>query len=60
MDDDVHPSPGRSIIHTVAQGDTYESIAQRYYGAAHEWPRLFRHNRNVGILTPGDQLVIPR
>jgi nucleoid-associated protein YgaU len=49
--------------HTVADGETFASIAQLYYGSAHYDEALRRFNRGriagPGWLTPGDLLVIP-
>ena len=62
---------GRSLIqpyhgfgqHTVVAGDTLSGIAQRFYGDAAGWNRIFEANRNVlgdpNLIRPGQVLRIP-
>jgi nucleoid-associated protein YgaU len=33
-------------LYTVVAGDTLRSIAQRFYGDANQWPRIFNANRD--------------
>lgn len=40
------PEP-RVEYYTIAKGDTLSAIAQRYYGKASEYPRIFEDNREV-------------
>ena len=52
---------GTSYI--VKQGDTLSAIAQREYGNAGEWQRIFEANRDQiedpDLIQPGQQLRIP-
>jgi nucleoid-associated protein YgaU len=34
------------VQYTVVAGDTMSSIAQRFYGDASQWPRIFEANRD--------------
>ncbi|GAA1812355.1 LysM peptidoglycan-binding domain-containing protein [Nesterenkonia flava] len=52
--------------HTVVQGDWLSKIAQRYYGNAMEWPRIYRANKaeidkrgNPDRIFPGQRFRIP-
>jgi type IV pilus secretin PilQ/predicted competence protein len=48
--------------HTIDQGETFESLAHRYYGSdlyAESLRHLNKDRINGGGLRPGDQLVIP-
>lgn len=41
-------SQGRKVeFYVIEKGDTLSAIAQRYYGKASEYPRLFEANREV-------------
>ncbi len=64
------PEPGRvakakttSLRHTVADGDTLFSLAERYYGDGGRSGEIFQANRRVlrtpEELPPGTELVIP-
>lgn len=61
------PEPGPvpcGGTYTVIAGDTLSSIAQRAYGDANQWPRIFDANRAVigsdpNLIFPGQQLFIP-
>ncbi|MCC6177589.1 MAG: LysM peptidoglycan-binding domain-containing protein [Chloroflexi bacterium] len=50
--------------YTVVSGDTLSAIANHFYGAANEWPRLFEANRhqiaNPNLIFPGQVLRIPQ
>ena len=50
--------------YTVQSGDTLSAIAQREYGDAGEWRRIFDANRdqldNPDLIHPGQELSIPR
>ena len=57
------PSPGTDV-YTVEPGDTMRSIAQKVYGDANSWPRLYDANRDMigpdpDTLQPGTLLRIP-
>jgi nucleoid-associated protein YgaU len=47
----------------VATGETLATIAEREYGDARQWPRIFEANRDrlsdPNILTPGQKLRLP-
>jgi LysM repeat protein len=49
--------------YTVQRGDTLSSIAQRFYGSAGDWNRLYAANRSVlrnpDTIFPGQVLAIP-
>lgn len=49
--------------HTVESGDTLSGIAERYYGDANQWPRIFEANgdqlSNPDVIEPGQVLRIP-
>ncbi len=63
---------GRALIdpyhgfaqYTVVPGDTLSAIAQQWYGAAAQWPRIFEANRhqltNPDRIVPGQVLRIPQ
>ena len=63
---------GRALIdpyhgfaqYTVVPGDTLSAIAQQWYGAAADWPRIFEANRhqisNPDLIFPGQVLRIPQ
>lgn len=50
-------------VYTVKEGDTLSKIAQREYGDAGEWRRIFEANRNSiedpDLIYPGQKLQIP-
>jgi nucleoid-associated protein YgaU len=50
--------------YTVRPGDSLSAIAQRYYGDASAYMRIFEANRdkldNPNLIQPGQQLVIPK
>lgn len=49
--------------YTVAEGDTLSAIAERHYGDANAWPRIFEANRdqldNPDLIYPGQVLRLP-
>jgi LysM domain len=58
------PSSAAAKTHTVAPGDTLAKIAQRYYGNAALWPKIYAANRSIiganpNLLRPGQVLAIP-
>lgn len=50
--------------YTVVAGDSLSAIAQHWYGAANQWPRIFEANRhqisNPNLIFPGQVLRIPQ
>jgi nucleoid-associated protein YgaU len=50
--------------YTVQAGDSLSKIAQRYYGNAADYMRIFEANRDKlkdpNLIHPGQQLVIPK
>jgi nucleoid-associated protein YgaU len=59
------PSPTASDEYTVEAGDTLRSIAQRVYGDAEQWRRIYDANRETigpdpDTLNAGTRLRIPR
>ena len=57
------PGPSQEKTHTVAAGDTLTSIAQKYYGDASKWSKVFDANRDTlptaNALQLGQKLKIP-
>jgi nucleoid-associated protein YgaU len=51
-----------SCLYTVVSGDTLSGIAQKVYGDASLWPRIFQANRNQidnpDVILPGQKLRI--
>jgi nucleoid-associated protein YgaU len=49
--------------YTVKKGDTLSAIAQREYGDANEWRRIYESNRDKiddpDLIHPGQQLTLP-
>ena len=60
---DTTPSGNGTRSYTVKAGDTLSHIAQRYYGKASDWRRIYDANRgtieNPDLIHPGQQLSIP-
>jgi nucleoid-associated protein YgaU len=58
-----HEEP-RQETYTVESGDTLSAIAERFYGNANDYMRIFEANRNKldnpDVIQPGQELVIPR
>jgi nucleoid-associated protein YgaU len=56
-------SPGPEI-YVVQSGDSLSAIAQRLYGDANAYTRIFEANRDKisdpNLIHPGQELVIPR
>jgi nucleoid-associated protein YgaU len=57
------PAPPAEQTYSVESGDTLSAIAERFYGDANEWPRIFDANRdqldNPDLIQPGQVLCIP-
>jgi hypothetical protein len=57
------PAAPAEQSYTVADGDTLSAIAEQFYGAADQWPRIFEANRdqldNPDLIYPGQVLRIP-
>ena len=56
-------SSGTAATYTVKSGDTLSAIAQRVYGKARHWQRIFEANRdtidNPDRIFPGQVIVLP-
>ena len=52
------------MTYTVVSGDTLSGIAQRFYGDASAYMRIFEANRDKlndpNLIHPGQELVIPQ
>lgn len=50
-------------IHVVVKGDSLSKIAQREYGDAQQWRRIYEANRDVvqnpDLIYPGQKLRLP-
>ena len=59
----AEPAPAPERTYTVQEGDTLSAIAERFYGSAGEYPRIFEANRdqldNPDVIYPGQTLRIP-
>jgi hypothetical protein len=57
------PEAAAEQSYTVVEGDTLSAIAERFYGSANEWPRIFEANRdqldNPDLIQIGQTLRIP-
>jgi nucleoid-associated protein YgaU len=60
------PAGGRQAAartYTVRKGDSLSKIAEREYGDAHHWRRIFEANRDQiddpDLIHPGQNLMIP-
>ena len=55
------PASGRSYV--VVKGDSLSKIAQREYGDAQQWTRIFEANRDIitdpDLIYPGQALRLP-
>jgi len=54
--------PEGTAVHTIVPGDTFWSLAERFYGDPYLWPQIWEENRYVldaHWIYPGDPLVIP-
>jgi nucleoid-associated protein YgaU len=62
--DDMAPVAPAQETYRVESGDTLSAIAQRFYGDAGAYMRIFDANRdkldNPDMIHPGQELVIPR
>ncbi len=58
------PDATTEANYTVVEGDSLSKIAQRFYGDAKEWRRIFEANKdqieNPDLIHPGQVLRIPR
>lgn len=58
------PADVPAATYTVAPGDSLSKIAQREYGDASEWKRIYEANKgtikNPDLIHPGQVLNIPR
>ena len=58
------PSAGEVQIHEVKPGDTLGAIAQRFYGKASLYPKIFEANRDIlanpDLIKVGQKLKIPK
>src|SRR5688572_11786095 len=58
-----HEEP-RQETYRVESGDTLSAIAERFYGNANDYMRIYEANRdkleNPDTIRPGQELVIPR
>lgn len=55
-------SPPKKRYHTVVAGDTLPKLAEKYYGDASQWRKIYEVNRDKiirGQLIPGSVLEIP-
>jgi len=59
----VEPEPPTERYHMVASGDTLGHIAQKYYGKAGEYMKIFEANRDIlddpNLIKVGQKLKIP-
>ncbi len=57
------PEAPAERTYTVESGDSLSAIAERMYGSAAEWPKIFEANRdqldNPDLIQPGQTLRIP-
>jgi nucleoid-associated protein YgaU len=53
-----------ATVYEVKSGDSLSKIAQRYYGNANEWPKIYEANRDKikdpDLIYPGQKLTIPK
>ena len=56
-------APGEAVTYTVVKGDTLSKIAQRQYGSAGAWTKIFEANRDIlkdpDKIFPGQTLKLP-
>ncbi|HET9253206.1 MAG TPA: LysM peptidoglycan-binding domain-containing protein [Candidatus Eisenbacteria bacterium] len=54
---------GGTKTYVVVKGDSLSKIAQRFYGDAHDWRRIYEANRDQindpDLIHPGQELRIP-
>ncbi|MDX5422880.1 MAG: LysM peptidoglycan-binding domain-containing protein [Hymenobacteraceae bacterium] len=58
------PTPSQDV-YTVQNGDSLSKIAQKHYGDAGAWTRIYKANKdkigdNPDLIRPGQRFVIPR
>jgi nucleoid-associated protein YgaU len=57
------PEPAEVRIHEVVAGDTLGALAQKYYGAASKYMKIFEANRDIldnpDLIKVGQKLKIP-
>ena len=57
------PAPAAERYHEVVSGDTLGHIAQKYYGKASAYMKIFEANRDIlddpNLIKPGQRLRIP-
>lgn len=58
------PAPSPVEYYEIKSGDTLSAIAQKYYGKASAYPRIFEANREVikdpDLIFPGQKIRIPK
>ena len=58
------PAAGEATIYEVKPGDTLGAIAQRFYGKASLYPKIFEANRDIlnnpDLIKVGQKLKIPK
>jgi nucleoid-associated protein YgaU len=58
------PPPGSETIHVVVAGDTLGALAQKYYGKASQYMRIFEANKDIlknpDVIKIGQKLRIPK
>ena len=56
----ARPQPGPTVKHTIGKGDTYQSLARKYYKSAGKWRLIYDANRiEPQKLAIGTVLTIP-
>ena len=63
-DEPAAASPAAESEHVVASGESLSVIAQKYYGSANDWPRIYQANKaiigdNPDRIRVGQKLTIP-
>lgn len=57
------PTAGGAKTYEIQSGDTLSAIAQRHYGNANEWRKIYEANRNViddpDKIYPGQKITLP-
>jgi nucleoid-associated protein YgaU len=57
------PTSAERRTYTVKSGDTLSEIAQREYGNAADWPRIYEANKgeikDPDVIYPGQTFIIP-
>lgn len=57
------PKPAPAKTYVVAKGDSLSKIAQRIYGDANQWRKIYEANRDIiknpDLIYPGQTLKIP-